>query len=193
MARANRAKKLDAEGLWEYALRLLSQRAHSLGELRTKLLRRAEVSGTVPGVLDKLREYGLADDRKFSETFASLRLENEGLGKMRVLRDLRARKVPSSLAEAAVRKTFQNVDEHELAERFLLRKYRTQNLPEYLSEQKHLASAYRRLRAGGFGHAASLAVLKRHSRVPSEWEDAPPEEEEESGSETGRDASGTDE
>ena len=34
--------KLDEKSLWEYALRVLSRRAYSIGEIRQKLLKRAQ-------------------------------------------------------------------------------------------------------------------------------------------------------
>jgi len=48
-------------------------------------------------------------------------------------------------------------------EQFLARKYRGKNLAELLAEEKHLASAYRRLRTAGFGAGNSIRVLKRYA------------------------------
>ena len=161
---ANRApKKLAAEALWEYALRVLGNRAHSSAELSNKLCRRAQSSLDVTSVMSKLREYGLADDKKFSESFASARLANSGMGRFRVLRELRAKRVSQSVAEGAVAAAFDGTDEEHLAERFLLRKYPGKELATFLAEEKNLAGAYRRLRTGGFSARATLSVLKRYS------------------------------
>ena len=84
--------KLDEKSLWEYALRALSQRAHSAGEIRQKLVKRAQSAEDIDAVLAKLREYGMVDDRRFSEAFASARLQNDGLGRFRVLNDLRRKR-----------------------------------------------------------------------------------------------------
>jgi len=81
--------KLDEKSLWDYALRTLSQRAHSAGEIRQKLVKRAQSVQDIDAVLAKLREYGMVDDRRFSEAFASARLQNDGFGRFRVLNDLR--------------------------------------------------------------------------------------------------------
>ena len=173
--RSKPAQKLDGEGLWNYALRVLGTRAHSLFELRGKLLKRAESAAVLDQTLAKLRDYGFADDQKFSETFASSRLQNEGFGRQRVLRDLRAKRVPDSVAGKAVEQTFASVDERQLIDQFLARKYRAKHLPDFLKEQKNLASAYRRLRLAGFGHGPAMEALKRHASPLEEWD--PPDED----------------
>jgi regulatory protein len=170
---ANRApKKLPPEALWEYALRVLGNRAHSSAELRKKLQRRAQSSLDVSSVMAKLREYGLADDKKFSESFALARLANSGMGRFRVLRELRAKQVSSTIAENAVSSAFAGTDEEALAESFLLRKYRGKDMAAFLAEEKNLAGAYRRLRTGGFSTRATWSVLKRYSRRAEDLDDA---------------------
>lgn len=154
--------KLDGEALWAYALRLLAQRPHSLGELRQKLVRRAADSSAVAATLEKLREYGMADDQKFSEAFASARLQNQGLGKQRVLRDLRTKRVSGQTAQEAIAKVFENTDEVELIRQFIGRKYRGKDLPLFLKEEKNLLSVYRRLRVAGFASAPCLTVLRQY-------------------------------
>jgi regulatory protein len=169
---ANRApKKLAREALWDYALRVLSNRAHSSIELSRKLHRRAQSSLDVSSVMSKLREYGLVDDKKFSESFASARLANSGVGRFRILRELRAKQVSPVIAESAVSEAFAGTNEEELAESFLLRKYRGKDMAAFLAEEKNLAAAYRRLRTGGFSTAASLSVLKRYSRRAKDFDE----------------------
>ena len=85
--------RLDADALWEYALRVLSGRAYSTGELREKLRNKAAHAADVDPALARLKDYGYLNDRKFAENFATARLENEGLGKTRVLADLSRRRV----------------------------------------------------------------------------------------------------
>jgi regulatory protein len=173
--RAN-PKKLNGEQLWEYALRVLGQRAHSENELRQKLMRRAERAPEVDSTLAKLKEYGLTDDRKFSEAFAAARLENQGFGSFRVLRELRAKRVAPATAAEAIAKTYEATSESELIAAFLRRKYRNQNLQEFLREQKNVASVYRRLRTAGFSNSGSIAALKRYTNAVEEWGDTPEEE-----------------
>jgi regulatory protein len=171
----SKPKKYDAEALWSYALRALGQRAQSSYELRQKLAFRAENPAALQEVLTKLREYGFADDAAFSETFASSRLNNQGFGKQRVLRDLQAKRVPAAVAGQAVERTFAGTDEKELAIQFLRRKYRGKDLAVFLKEEKNLAAAFRRLRTAGFSARVSLEVLKERAGRAEEWE--PMEEE----------------
>jgi SOS response regulatory protein OraA/RecX len=119
----------------------------------------------------------MADDEKYSEAFASSRLQNDGFGQARVLRDLRAKRVPPSIAEKAVAKTFEKTEEADLARQFLLRKYRNKDLGEILKDQKQFASAYRKLRMGGFSSGISISLLKRYAKGAAEWIEPEPDEE----------------
>jgi len=176
MAARAKPKKLDEDGLWSYALRALGQRAHSANELKQKLAQRAQSPGVLSATLAKLREYGFTDDAKFSEAFAARRLQNEGFGRYRVLRDLRSRRVAPALAEQAVEKAFSGTDEQDLIQQFLTRKYRGKDLTSFLSEEKNLASAYRRLRTAGFSSGRVLSVLKRYTRKAEDWSELEAEE-----------------
>jgi regulatory protein len=159
-------KVLPPEQLFSLALRALGGRAHSVGELREKLRRRAERPEDVEAVLAKLKEAGYLDDKRYAEYYAAARLENEGLGKIRVLRDLRQRRVAGSLAEQVAEAAYQDTDETKLIEAFLERKYRGKQLRTFLREEKNLASAFRRLRYAGFSAGASIRVLKRYAQQP---------------------------
>jgi regulatory protein len=134
--------------------------------LREKLRRRAQNNEDVDAVLGKLKEAGYLNDRNFAENFASARLQNQGLGKMRVLRDLRQRRVAPKLAEQVTEQTYQKTNEADLIEEFLRRKYRGKELGVFLSEQKNLAGAFRRLRYAGFSAGESIRVLKRFASQP---------------------------
>jgi len=178
MAPPRKPKILGPEELWNYSLRLLAQRPYSFAELKTKLSRRSDSPVVVTDTLSKLREYGMADDEKFSEAFASSRLQNDGFGQARVLRDLRAKRVPPAVAEKAVAKTFEKTEESELALQFLQRKYRNKDLGALLKDEKQFASAYRRLRVAGFSSPVSLSLLKRYAKDTAEWIEPEPEEDE---------------
>ena len=160
-----RNQDLDAAGLKAYALRLLGARAMSFSELSGKLLRRAARPEDIDPLLGKLAEYGYIDDRRFAESYASARRDNEGFGRGRVLRDLRSRKVAPALAEKAVQQAYEGTDEDQLIEQFLARKFRRQPLRELLAAPKGLASAYRKLRHAGFSASASIRALRRYSEL----------------------------
>ena len=161
---------LDAEELWCFALKSLGVRALSTFEIRSKLVRRAAEPGDVDGVLARLKEYNYLDDARFAENYASARKDNQGFGKMRVIRDLGQRKVGSTVAQKAVEQIFEGVDETVMVEEFLARKFRNQKLSEYLKEPKHLAAAFRRLRYAGFSSTTSIRVLKRYAAQAEDLE-----------------------
>jgi regulatory protein len=163
-------KLLDRDHLYEYALRTLGGRAYSLGELREKLRRRAAEAEDIEGVLGRLKEHGYLNDKRYADNFAAARLENEGFGRGRVLRDLRQHRVAPALAAQAVQRVFQDTDEVALIESFLARKYRGKDLGKFLGEEKNLAGAYRRLRYAGFGAGTSIRVLKRYASRADELE-----------------------
>src|SRR5277367_2638107 len=157
---------LEREKLLNVALRALGGRAYSSGELRAKLRRRAQSDEDVDAVLSKLRENGYLNDRSFAENYAAARLQNQGLGKIRVLRDLRQRRVAPKLAEQVTEQTYEKTNEADLIEDFLRRKYRGKQLGTFFSEEKNLAGAFRRLRYAGFSAGQSIRVLKRFASQP---------------------------
>jgi regulatory protein len=170
---------LDADGLWELALKTLGGRACSAGELRQKLRARAARLEEVETTLARLKEYRFLDDRSFAESFAASRLENQRVGKRRVSQELRRRRVAPALAEAAVRKTYENVDEVALIEQFIRRKYRAAPRRDLFGDEKQLASAYRRLMRAGFSSGNVIRALKRFAADPELLDqfEPPPEAE----------------
>jgi regulatory protein len=170
-------RRLDADALWEYALKSLGARAQSIGELREKLRRRAERAGDIDGVLARLKEHQYLDDRRYAENFASARLSNEKLGRTRVIRELRARRVAPAVAERTVEKVYQGVEETALIEEWIRRKYRTAPREGLFQDQKDLAAAYRRLARAGFRTGGILKVLKRFAKDPELLDGFEPPEE----------------
>jgi regulatory protein len=163
--------------LWEYALKSLGARAHSIGELREKLRRRAERAGDIDGVLARLKEHQYLDDRRYAESFASARLANEKLGRTRVIRELRARRVAPAVAERTVEKVYQGVAEEALIEDWIRRKYRMAPREGLFQDRKDLAAAYRRLARAGFRTGEILKVLKRFAKDPELLDGFEPPEE----------------
>jgi regulatory protein len=177
MAQA-KPRRLAREALYEYALRALGGRAHSIAELRQKLLRRAEREEDIGEVLSRLKQHGYLDDRRFAGSYASWRLERDGFGRSRVLRELRQKRVAPAVAEEAVKNAYGAADEVDLIEAFLKRKYRKIPLKAHLADPRHLASAYRKLRLAGFGSGNAIRVLKRYAERADELESLEAEDRE---------------
>jgi regulatory protein len=174
-ARASQTRKkpaaLDVEGLLAYSARVLTSRAQTISELRQKLTRRAADRNDVDEVLRRLKDGGYLDDQRLAESFANWRRDNDGFGKTRVVRDLLARRVAPEVAKKAAEAAYAAADEVAMIEQFLQRKFRGKDLGPFLSEEKHLASAFRRLRTAGFSAGNSIKVLKRYAAQAERLED----------------------
>lgn len=177
MPLSRKSKPLEPDALWEYALRCLDRKAYATAELQQKLKLRADTSETLRQVMDKLRDYGLLNDQKFAESFATSRLEGRGHGASRVVRDLRAHRIPAKTAERAVQQIYSEVDEGALIRQYLERKYRSKDLKQFLTEEKNLASVYRRLRTAGFSTGGSISVLRQYTRRADELDEMESAEE----------------
>jgi len=169
--------RLDRDALWQYALRVLAGRAHSSGELREKLRNKAENAADIDPTISRLKEYGYLDDRRFAEGFASARLENEGMGKTRVLADLARRRVAPAVAQQTVGKVYQEVNEEALAEEFVRRKFHMASRESLFQDEKQMAAAYRRLVRAGFRSGVAITVLKKFARNPDLLDGFEPPEE----------------
>ena len=146
-----------------YAARTLAGRAQTISEMREKLKRRAARPEEVEEALTRMKQAGYLNDKRLADSLANWRRESEGLGKARVERDLMARRVAPAVAKQATDAAYRDVDELAMIQRFLERKYRGKDLGSLLSEEKDLASAYRKLRTAGFSAGNSIRVLKRYA------------------------------
>jgi regulatory protein len=177
-----KVQKLAAEELFDYAVKLLAGRAASSAELAAKLRLKAERPDDVDTTIARLKELKYVDDARFAESFANARVENSGFGRMRVLSDLRARRVSSKLADRAVATAFEGRDESELIDAYIARRMPTLAADRSAAEDedraaadRRMAAAYRRLRRAGFRSGDILAALKRLG-APADMEE-PPEDE----------------
>ena len=167
-------KRLAEEELYWHAVKQLAVRARSVAELRRLLERRALSRQDVPRVLARLKKRGYLNDERFAETFAAARLENQRLGRLRVIHDLRLRLVAPEVAQSAVCSAYQGVDEAHLLRQHLARRLRSDRLGHSgprqnsrpLENPQKLASLYRSLRRAGFAHGAVLAELRRLQANP---------------------------
>lgn len=173
-----KVRRLNGEALWAYALKILGGRAHSTGELREKLRRRAERAADVDDALARLKDHGYLDDRRYAEGYAAARLSGEKFGRTRVIQDLRQHRVAPALAERTVQKVYQDVDEEALIEEWIRRKYRLAPREGLFREDKDLAAAYRRLLRAGFRTGEIIRVLKRFAKNPELLDTFEPPQEE---------------
>ncbi len=154
----NRRPKPLGEGeLHAYALKSLAARALSLGEMRGKLERRALRKTDVEAVLRRLKDAGLLNDARFAESYASWRMDAR-VGRRRVERDLRARRVAPQLAQRTVEKAFAGADESEMLREHIAKHTRRTGLP---ADRRAMAALYRHLVVAGFSPSLIFAELRR--------------------------------
>ena len=170
-------RKLATEELFEYAVKCLTARIYSTGDLSAKLRLRASHLPDVPGIMDRLKERGYVNDERFAESFASARVENDGFGRIRVLNDLRKHRIPGELADAAVEQALEGKNEANLIDAYIERR-----MPSVaaagIDDERKLASAFRRLRRAGFTTGPVLTALKRLAVKPEVLDDFHDEPEE---------------
>lgn len=154
----------DANSLYEVAIRALGRRARSSGEIRALLARRKAARADIEAVIHRLKQNGYLDDARFARGFVASRIENRHEGKMRVRRDLAARRVKPEIADEAVRRGFEGVEEVELLRQYLKRKLR---VSKPLDKPSAVQSLYRRLLRAGFRSDTIVGELKRLLRVSS--------------------------
>lgn len=171
------AAKLPEDALFDYAVRALAYRACSSDELRLKLRQRAAKLTDIEPVIGRLKHLGYLDDKRFAELYTSMRVENDGFGRTRVLQDLRGRRVDSKLAEQAVGAALADKNEHEMVEAFIDRRMASLVTGGQLSDERKLAAAYRKLRRAGFSAGPILTVLKRFTAHPELLDEPPPDED----------------
>ena len=172
-------KPLEEEELYRYAVKRLAAQARSVAEMRRLLERRALRRQDVLRLLARLKQRGYLNDERFAETFAAARLENQRLGQVRVVHDLRLRLVAPEVAQRAVRNAYEGVEEAELLRQQLARRLRASGPPQ---NRQKVASLYRALRRAGFSHGAILAQLQRLQQADPELLEHLEEETEEQSS-----------
>jgi regulatory protein len=101
----------------EAALRLLSVRARSEGELADRLARKGFDVDVVGEVIEALRQVGLVDDEAFARAWADERARLRPVGPRRLAGELMEKRIDRQTAERVVDETFAACPEIELARR----------------------------------------------------------------------------
>ena len=102
----------------EAALRLLSHRARSRAELRSRLHQKGFPAAVIRTCLDKLEERGLVDDASFARAFVRDRLRLRPRGRRLLTAELGKRGVAPEVIEGAIAEVFddEGASEEALAE-----------------------------------------------------------------------------
>ena len=143
------------------AVKLLAAKPRSVEELRERLLEREWADeASVNYALAKLKEYGYLDDERFAFGFASYRVRQKPVGRQRLARDLKTRKVSKETADAALELVYQETPEEELITRAIEKRVRLRGRPTTRQETKSL---YEHLLRLGFPYDLIIRKVRETS------------------------------
>lgn len=121
------------------AIKLLTIKPRSVAELRERLLRGKNTNpGIVDTVISRLREYGYLNDERFAFSYASLKVKQRPVGRRRVKRDLKLKKVENSVAEEALELVYAETPEEQLIDQAIEKRIRLRGRPQTRIEAKKL-------------------------------------------------------
>ena len=124
---------------FDRAIKLISSKSRSVAELRERLLaNRTSNKADVETVIERLKEYGYLNDERFAFSYASLKVKQRPIGKRRMERDLKFKKVDSKVAEEALELVYAETPEEELIDRAIEKRTRTRGRPKNRMEAKSL-------------------------------------------------------
>ena len=155
-------KQYTEDEMYEYAVGALARRMRTVAELKRLMRARVEnpeseyAETLVELVIRRLKDQGYLSDSQYAASFSSLRRDNQKLGRMRVITELKTRGVHPSVIEQAVDAAYKGVSEEKLA-RDYLRKKRL----ERPKDQKQAARIFRQLARAGFNAKTIFAILKK--------------------------------
>ena len=155
-------KQYSEEELYEYAVGALGRRMRTVAELKRLMRARIEEPDSEYGdtlvelIIRRLKDQGYLNDSKYAAYYSSMRRDNQKLGRMRVITDLKSRGVHGSVIEKAVGDAYDEVNEEKQA-RDYLRKKRM----EKPKDQKQTARIFRQLARAGFGTKTIFTILKK--------------------------------
>lgn len=118
---------------------MLAAKQRSVEELRERLLAgRGATAELVETVIERLREYGYLDDEKFAQSFALLRIQQRPVGRQRLQRDLRLKKIDKQTVDEALEQVFAQTSEEDLLDRAIAKRVRLRGRPKTREEAKKL-------------------------------------------------------
>jgi regulatory protein len=124
---------------FERAVKLLAAKPRSVADLREQLLRgRNTNEEVVETVISRLREYGYLDDERFAFGYASYKVKQKPVGRRRLERDLKLKKVESGVANEALEMVYATTPEEQLIDQAIAKRLRIRGKPKNRLEAKSL-------------------------------------------------------
>ena len=158
------------ERTMQRAVKLLAAKPRSVAELRERLLEKEwTTEEVVDAVLAKLVEYGYLDDERFAFGYASFKVRQKPVGRQRLERALRLKKVDKETADEALKLVFEQTPEDELIERAIEKRVRLRGRPQTRAETKSL---FDHLLRQGFSYELVIRKVRAVSETDVDEEDA---------------------
>ena len=124
---------------FERAVKLLAAKPRSVAELRERLLRgKSADAEIVETVISRLREYGYLNDEHFAFCYASYKVKQKPVGRRRLERDLKLKKIDNSVANEALEMVYAETSEEQLIDDAIAKRLRLRGKPRNRAEAKSL-------------------------------------------------------
>ena len=121
------------------AVKLLAAKPRSVAELRERLLQGKNADDEiVETVIARLREYGYLNDERFAFSYASYKVKQKPVGRRRLERDLKFKKIESGVAREALEMVFAETPEEQLIDQAIAKRLRIRGKPKNRAEAKSL-------------------------------------------------------
>jgi regulatory protein len=152
-------KVYDEAMLYEYAIGALGRKMRTVAELKRLMRERVKTQYDgellVEVVTAKLKEQKYLNDTNYAESYSRFRKENEKLGRLRVVQDLKAKGIHGDIIDKTVEAAYQDVNEEQLAREYLQRKRIRKP-----ARQRDAAKVFRTLMRAGFPTRVIFRILK---------------------------------
>ena len=148
--------------LYEYAVGALARRMRTVAELKRLMRARIEEADSEYGVtlvelvIRRLKDQGYLNDSQYAAYYTSLRRDNQKLGRMRVVTELKTRGVHGAVIDKAIEAAYEGVSDEKQAREYLRKKRM-----EKPKDQKQTARIFRQLARAGFGTKTIFTILKK--------------------------------
>jgi regulatory protein len=135
----NQSSKQAGEKVMAAALKILSTRSCSEGQLRDRLIaKRWADARLVEDCIRRLKDLGYVNDDLFARSYASHRVSSKPIGRARLARELAIKKVSRDRVDRALDLVFGEVAEEGLLDKAITRRIRTHGRPADRSAAKRM-------------------------------------------------------
>jgi len=124
---------------FERAVKLLAAKPRSVAELRERLLHGRGINAEiVETVISRLKEYGYLNDERLAFSYASYKVRRRPVGRRRLERDLKLKKVENSVANEALELVYTETSKEQLIDQAIAKRLRIRGRPKNRAEAKSL-------------------------------------------------------